>query len=177
MPENKPYEKQAITNLQRYLRQLSYEDAAITRPPVDGIFEKVTEQSLVDFQNKYGFEPSGIADRTTWDALFNAYLNSINFHSPSTPVFIFSRNPDGFALRPGDSSIYVMILQYMLRELSVDYGDVLNVEQTNEYDEMTSQAIKIFQRINSIAENGITDILTWNRVTQAYNRRANEYVQ
>ena len=42
MPENKPYEKQAITNLQRYLRQLPYEDAAITRPPVDGIFEKVT---------------------------------------------------------------------------------------------------------------------------------------
>ena len=177
MPDNKPYEKQAVTNLQRYLRQLSYEDANMIRPPIDGIFESMTEQSLIYFQNKYGFEPSGVADRETWDALFEAYLQSIAFHSPPSPVFIFPRNPDGFALKSGDSSIYVIILQYMLRELSRDYGEVLNVDQTSKYDDQTSQAVKSFQEINNIVENGITDILTWNLITQAYNRRVNEYTQ
>ncbi len=174
---DKPYEKQAITNLQRYLRQLSYEDDDMMRPPVDGIFEEQTEQSLIYFQSKNGFEPSGVADRETWDALFNAYLQSIEFHSPSTPVTIFSRHPDGFLLQPGDSSLYVIMLQHMLRELSRDYGDVLAIEQTNIYDEQTSQAVKSFQKTNNMTENGVTDILTWNRITQAHNRRINEYTQ
>ena len=39
--------KDAVNNLQRYLRQLSYTDPDITAPPIDSIFEKATADSVV----------------------------------------------------------------------------------------------------------------------------------
>ena len=55
-----PNEAQAIENLQRYLRQLSYSDASITPPPIDGIWERDTAQALRDFQRTRGIPETGI---------------------------------------------------------------------------------------------------------------------
>ena len=37
----------AIFNLQKYLRAISYADPRITRPPLDGIFDSATEESVL----------------------------------------------------------------------------------------------------------------------------------
>ena len=60
-------EKEAIRNVQRYLRQLSYTDADIPPVPIDGIFGEATENSLIAFQTKNGLSPSGVADRESFD--------------------------------------------------------------------------------------------------------------
>ena len=177
MPSRKPYEKQAVTNLQRYLRQLSYQYTDITPPPIDGIFESVTQQSLIDFQIKNGLEPIGVADRTTWDMLFAAYKESIAIYSPSTPIIIFPRNSDTYALKLGDSSLYVTALQYMLRELSRDYGTIFNLNISGDYDNNTENAVNHFQLLHGIPQTGEVDKITWDRLTEAYNRRVHEYQQ
>ena len=46
----KPNEREAIFNLQRYLRQLSYHDTAIPSPPLDGVMDTVTTDALKAFQ-------------------------------------------------------------------------------------------------------------------------------
>ena len=62
MPEFET-QAQAIQNLQTYLRQLSYHDQSIKAPPIDGIFDTDTKQSLMDFQASRGLPPTGVADQ------------------------------------------------------------------------------------------------------------------
>lgn len=177
MPDKKPYETQAVTNLQRYLRQLSHQYSDITAPPIDGIFENVTQKSLTEFQMKSGLSPSGVADRTTWDRLFNAYQESIIAYSPSTPIIVFPRNTADYKISAGDSTIYVVALQYMLRELSRDYGVIFDIEPSGKYDDSTVEAIKYFQLLHGMKQTGEVDKVTWNRITEVYNRRVHEYHQ
>ena len=177
MPEKKPYEKQAITNLQRYLRQLSYQYPEITSPPIDGIFESVTRQSLMDFQIQQGLVPTGVADRVTWELLFDTYTKSILLYSPSEAILIFPRNTNDYKLKLGDSSIYVVLLQYMLQELRRDYGDIFDISVDGKYDQETLDAVKQFQSLNGLFPNGEVNKNTWNAITQSYNRRVHEYQQ
>ena len=46
-------EKDAVRNLQIFLRQLSYTDPDIIPPPIDAVFDTVTRDSLKSFQRKY----------------------------------------------------------------------------------------------------------------------------
>ena len=171
------FEKQAVTNLQRYLRQLSYGDDTLTQPPIDGVFDTVTRKALTEFQVKNNLSPTGIADRTTWELLFALYLKSISTHSPSKRPYIFPTNAIGNILKLGDASFYVTALQFMLRELSKNYGELLNIDITGIYDADTSAAVKQFQTINALSETSVTDKETWDRIVDSYNRHANEYYE
>ena len=66
-------QKQAITNLQRYLRRLSYEYLSTPRVPIDGIFGESTKNALSEFQRENGLDVTGVADKRTWDSLFSEY--------------------------------------------------------------------------------------------------------
>ena len=171
------FEKQAVTNLQRYLRQLAYADDTLTQPPIDGIFDTVTRRALTEFQTKNNLSPTGIADRTTWELLFKLYLKSIATHSPSKRPHVFPNNAIGNNLKSGDTSFYVTALQFMLRELSKNYGETLNIEITGLYDANTSAAVKHFQALNALPETSATDKETWDRIVDSYNRHANEYYE
>ena len=59
-------EKDAIRNLQRYLRQLSYTDKDIIAPPIDSIYDRATADSVRSFQRKYGIAETGIANKETF---------------------------------------------------------------------------------------------------------------
>ena len=171
------FEKQAVTNLQRYLRQLAYADDTLTQPPIDGIFGTVTREALTEFQTRNKLSPTGIADRETWELLFEIYLKSIaNYSLPKRP-HIFPNNTNNNYLKLGDNSFYVTALQFMLRELSKDYGEILNIEITGLYDASTSAGIKYFQTLNSLPATSITDKETWDYIVEFYNRRANEYYE
>lgn len=170
-------EGQATLKLQRYLRQLSYEDERLTPPPLDGIFDTVTRQSLSEFQAAAGLPVTGAADRETWDRLFELYEASVAENSAPLPIAIFPRRPRGFELRQGDISFYVTALQFMLRELSRDYGEALNVAPDGSFGEATAEAVRHFQRVNSLPVTGAAGLLTWNSIAAAYNLRADEYLQ
>ena len=75
--EYRPTETEAVSNLQRYLRQLSYFDDAIPAPPIDGIFGALTRQSLIAFQEQNGLPATGTANETTWNLLYEKYVLSI----------------------------------------------------------------------------------------------------
>lgn len=169
------FEKQAVANLQKYLRQLAYEDPTLTQPPIDGIFDTVTRKSLIEFQTKNSLSPTGIADKNTWELLFSLYLKSISNNSLARTPYVLPRNQGKKGLVPGDTSFYVTALQFMLRELSKDYGDILNIKITGQYDNNTSSAVSQFQSINSLPVTSAVDKATWDRIVNAYNRRADEY--
>ena len=171
-----PYETQAIYNLQRYLRQLSRFDPDIPTVDEDGIFGDTTRASLEAFQSKYGLPVTGVADAETWAMLFNEYLASVEAYTRPDPVYIFPRFPPDYSVGRGDENIYVAVIQLLLRDIITLYGldaDLLPID--GRCGETTERAVRDFQRIQRLPEDGRVDRITWNRLARAQMPRTNEY--
>jgi peptidoglycan hydrolase-like protein with peptidoglycan-binding domain len=171
-----PYETQAIYNLQRYLRQLSRFDPDIPSVDEDGIFGDETRVALEAFQRKYGLPITGTADSETWARLFDEYLASVEERTRPDPIFIFPRHPTDYSLGRGDENIYVGVVQLLLREIVTLYGeDAALLPLDGVFGESTERAVKDFQRIQRLPEDGRVDRITWNRLARAQMPRALDY--
>ena len=171
MYQSTPHSNQteAVANLQRYLRQLHFLEPSIPQPPVDGIFESVTEESLKAFQRSRGLPATGRADQLTWELLFEAYRAALAVaFFPSSPD-LFPVHPRGYALTPGDRGFAVHALQYALQELQHTYGTEYPTPINGLYTEETKDAVEAFQRRNGLHASGDTDLLTWNQIMDQYN--------
>ena len=163
-----PYETQAIYNLQRYLRQLSRFDPDIPTVDEDGIFGDATRRSLEAFQRRYGLPITGTADPETWARLFNEYLASVEAYTRPDPVYIFPRYPPDYSVGRGDENVYVSVIQLLLRDVITLYGsdaELLPVDGV--FGETTERAVRDFQRIQRLPEDGRVDRVTWNRLARA----------
>ena len=170
-------QSEAIYNLQVYLKQLSYTDPTIQMVPIDGIYDTETRNAVIAFQSNHGLKSDGGVDKITWDAIYAEYLDSIINNSKPLAVNFFPRNTQNQTLHIGDIGFKINLLQYMLRELSIYYGEIFDIDISGIYDIPTENAIKEFQRLNSIFENGYVDLNTWNRITEHYNAITTEYIQ
>ncbi len=167
MPE-KQNEREAIRNIQKYLRQLSYHDDAINPVPIDGIWESDTARAVAAFQAQNGLSVTGTVDRETWDKLKAAYDESVAQNSPPAPIYLFPRMPQDYSLGVGDSGFLNDAVQYMLSELSSIYF-FPSFEISEVYSENTAEAVRDFQRRNSIATSGRVNRETWDAMAVQHN--------
>ena len=173
-----PYETQAIFNLQRYLRQLSRFDPAIPSVNEDGIFGEETRASLSAFQQKYGLPVTGTADAETWAMLFNEYLASVEARTRPDPVYLFPRYPADFSVGLGDENVYVAVIQLLLREAITLYGlDAELLPLNGVFDALTEQAVRDFQRVQRLPDDGRVDRVTWNRLAKAGELAQSRYTR
>ena len=168
------FERDAIMNTQKYLRQLSYHDGDINPVPIDGIWDSETARALTAFQKKNGRAPTGRVDRATWELLKRRYDESVAVNSPPARLDIFPRTPTDYAVSDGDSGFLVAAIQYILGELEQLYtfGDVA---QSGVYDAPTQELVKLFQQKNLITPTGNVDRETWDAMTVQHNLLANRY--
>ena len=61
-------EKTAVANLQRYLRTLYYFDDTLSPTPVDGIFDRATEEAVRRFQKTIRYISAKIRTALTYPA-------------------------------------------------------------------------------------------------------------
>ena len=170
MQQQRPNERQAILNIQRYLRQLSFDYPAIPAPPMDGIFESVTERALRSYQAMKGLPDTGRADLTTWTRLFEDYNDSLARNTRGRGFPAFPREPSGYELALNDRYFLVEIVQYMLNELRILYDDIPQNGRSGIYDELTAQGVAVFQRRHGLAATGRVDLATWNALVEEYGR-------
>lgn len=162
-------EKDAIINLQTYLRAQSilYPNAIV--PPVDGIFDTQTKNALIDFQLRNSLSPTGVADKITFELLHKQYVEIIESVSLPNPIIPFPSFPSNYAIKRGDNSFLVAVLQYMLNEIGIIYNVFDALEINGEYDEETEKSILFFQESNSLSKTGEVDRKTWNALSRIYN--------
>ena len=170
-------EKQAISNIQRYLRQLSYTDPDIQPVPIDGIFSNDTRNALKAFQRKHSLTDSGVADRETFETLYAEYLTSLAIHSPPEPLPVFPRTPFAYELSLGDEYFAVSVLQLILNELRIIYDSFVPIIISGIYDEYTERNVTEFQIKNALPPTGRVDKATWDRLVKAYTNYAFDYVR
>lgn len=170
-------EKEAIKNVQRYLRQLSYTDSDIPPVPIDGIFGEVTENSLIAFQTKNGLQPSGVADRESFDTLYEQYLVSTKRFAPPKGFSPFSRVPENYALTVGDIGFAVSSVQFLLNEISVIQDGIDELAITGIYNIDTARAVSVFQAGSDLDVTGEVNKDTWDMLVDTYEHYAKDYVQ
>ncbi len=163
-------ETEAIRNLQRYLRQLSYHDPAIREVPVDGIFGNDTKEALTAFQKGVGLPATGVADRETFDLLFQTYLRSVETYSPPMGFDIFPSEPDNYSVGPGDRQFLVRVIQYLLEEIKVIHDDIGPVPETGVFDTATERAVRQFQLRNELEATGRVNRYTWDKLNTEHGK-------
>lgn len=176
MPERNN-ESAAIRNLQRYLRQISYDEDSIKAPPIDGVFETDTRDALRAFQALKGLPVTGSANQETWELLYAVYRASLSKNSPPRMIAIFPRTPDDYELTLGEQGTLVMLLQYMLTELTHSYSDLGSFSINGTYDTPTKSAVSAFQSHNVLQNTGNVNRDTWNQIADQYNSLFTRYQQ
>lgn len=162
------FERDAINNIQTYLRHISFHNEKIGDLPLDGIWDSATRNALIAFQRENGLSPTGKADRETYDLLKREYDRSIALNSPAARLDLFPRSPVGFELKEGDTGILVNTVQYILGELERLYT-LPDTNMSGVYDATTSSAIKSFQERNRITPTGRVDRETWDALAIQHN--------
>ena len=162
-------EKEAISNIQRYLRTLiSRQNARIFSVPIDGIYDSATRNAISEFQKMYSLPVTGVVDKITFDMLFSEYTRAIRATERISPSF-FPGTPIGYETELGERSFFVELIQFILGELRISYDSIPFFDRTGEFDKDTSSAIKEFQRLSSLPATGRVDAETWNALSRAYN--------
>ena len=161
---------QAVRNLQRYLRTLSYFDSRIPELPIDGIFDTATEAGVKAFQEIEGLPVTGRVDPDTFALLYERYRAQQRAKDAPARISHFPRLPEDYTLEVGEQQFLVRIIQNALQELAIDYDWGGEVPQTGIYDEPTAAAVRVFQEKHGLPATGGVDRATWNALAEAYNR-------
>lgn len=164
----------AILNLQRYLRTISFVDSRITRVPLDGLFDSDTQKAVSEYQRTRGLTETGLVDKNTWDSIYDEYRIITQERDRTPTVNFFPVAPENYEAVLGEESTFITLVQFILRELSVIYDDFPEIEINGIFDKPTEEAVKIFQLASNLEPTGRIDLLTWNRMGRDFaNYREN----
>lgn len=157
-----------VQELQQYLRVISFSDNRVPPIAVDGVFGPETTRAVEAFQSAYRMPVTGKVDREDWEAIVEVYREAILFYR--TPLSIVPLR-QGENLHEGDSGETVFILQSVLKSIAYLYTNIPETVINGVYDPLTAEAVREFQRMALLPQNGITDADTWDRLAQVYNVR------
>ena len=124
-------QRDAIINIQTYLRKLGYTGYGNIPVPIDGIFESVTEEAVIAFQRANGILPTGRVNKTTWDILYTLYSERIEDELEARGVFPFPDTPENYEVTVGSRSALVAVIQILLDELESKYDELTDTYGCN----------------------------------------------
>lgn len=67
-------EEEAVAEVQRYLRALSYKHASVPHVGIDGIYGQETEEAVRAVQDLFSLTPTGRTDYETFTQLYAEFL-------------------------------------------------------------------------------------------------------
>ena len=170
-------EKTAVANLQRYLRTLYYFDDALSPAPVDGIFDRATEEAVRRFQRKEDLAATGRVDQITWERLFARYEKEKAFRRAPARIAHFPRVPPDYRVAMGEEQFLVRVIQHALQEIAIDFDFPAAVPQSGKYDEDTANAVRVLQRVSGLPVDGEVDRATWEELARYYNHLYADYFE
>ena len=170
-------EKTAVANLQRYLRTLYYFDDALSPTPVDGVYDRATEEAVRRFQQAQGMPVTGRVDQTTWERLFDRYEKEKAFRRAPARIAYFPRVPPDYRVVIGEEQFLVRVIQHALQEIALDFTFPTAVPQSGRYDEDTANAVRVLQRVSGLPEDGEVNRATWEELARYYNHLYADYFE
>ncbi len=144
-----------VRSAQQFLRTISQNYESISPVVPDGIFGEQTRQSVTEFQQYFGINPTGTIDFETWNKLVEISNQVIEENREVVATFIFPEsNP---VIRPGDNDLNMFVIQAMIYALSLKNDTIPTVTINGVLDEQTENAVRIIQLIFGLPADGIVD--------------------
>lgn len=148
-----------VSDLQARLTELGYYSGTI-----DGMYAVGTQQAVAEFQSRSGLTADGVAGRRTQDLLYSL--------AAQPKMVSANTQTEGYLLlKQGSSGLEVRKLQGRLAELGYYAGGVDGI-----YGETTTNAVKAFQRNNSLSGDGQAGEQTQTKLYSATARYASNPV-
>ncbi len=136
----------------------------------DGYFGPETRRAVLAFQSIFNMPETGIVNSSVWYKISYIYAAVKQLSELSSEGIIFDelagRYPD--IVKPGEKGNNVRLLQYILNLLSDYYSYVPRVTIDGVYGSKTQEAVKEFQRRQSLTPDGIVGPKTWQKLLVAY---------
>ena len=166
-----------IEILQRRLNRISTNFPGIPKiSPQDGYFGSSTTEAVREFQKVFGLTEDGLVGRATWNQVSFVYnavkrLSEVNSEGLTLADVTtdFTRE-----LKEGDSGEGVLAVQYYLEYISRFVPTIQPTQLDGSYGPSTENAVVSFQKTYGLAQTGIVDRLTWDRMENVYYTYVNE---
>lgn len=135
-----------VALVQTWLNAARRRWTAIRPVRVDGRYGSATATAVKTFQMVAGLHSDGEVGPETWDGLYQAAADQ------STPDNVYP----GIPLRMGQSGATVKSAQQKLQAL------VTGLETDGDFGEKTKDAVKAYQTVEGLVEDGVIGRRTWN---------------
>lgn len=151
--------------IQNALNTVSSQFSVIPVVVVDGMFGSGTRSAVIAFQRQFDLAADGVVGVNTWDLLLRTANNIDQGDEPSSSLPPFPGTP----LRLGSEGNDVQLIQRRLKDISIYYTSIPNINADGIYGAGTQAAVSAFQRLMGIVADGIVGQQTWYLINQTYN--------
>lgn len=151
-----------IADLQEMLRVV-FRNSPLAK---DGHFGEDTRRAVLTFQRENGLPTTGVADQPTWEAIRRAYRHHLTEQEQAEPLQIVLQPYQ--IIGPGSDNAHIPLIQALFIALGKFYPDVPPVEVTGILDTPTQRAIRWFQELAGLPQNGSIDRGTWKNLAHHY---------
>lgn len=160
-----------VRTIQLRLNRISNNYPAIPKIyPVNGYFDKDTEDAVRTFQQVFGLTPDGIVGKATWYRIAYLFTSIKQLGELSSEGLSLADVTAVFpeVLRLGDSGIPVRTLQYFLAVLGNYYEEVPIINIDGMFGPATENAVVAVQKLFGLPADGVVNEATWNQIVSAY---------
>lgn len=156
---------QFVQQMQYLLAVIAYFNNQIPLPPVDGVFDTRTRDSVLAFQRLNGLNPDGIFGPNTAPRLLETYRATISNIPPNVLPDSSYIYPGRFLLR-GVSGDDVTDLQNLINRAAEQYNFIPRVTVDGVFGSGTEAAVRAIQRNQGLEVNGIVGPVVWDRIVK-----------
>ena len=146
--------------IQNYLNALAEIFPSIPKVTADGIFGPMTQQQVMAFQRLFGLTVDGIVGPSTWQSIIEQHRLLAAEAYPGVPLRIGSRGPE------------VQMIQRYLNVIGRNYPSIPRLTEDGIFGNGTAAAVREFQRIFGLAQDGVVGLNTWNTIMREYKKAA-----
>ena len=133
-----------------------------------GVYREADRAAVIEFQTRFGLAPDGVVGPLTWGRLYEVYRRIRNTvplppADPSIPPF------PGIPLQNGTRSDDVRLMQTYLNAIGRFNPSIEHLTVDGIFGPRTQAAVREFQRLFGLTQDGIIGRDTWYRIVDEFN--------
>lgn len=157
---------QPVRSLQYMLGRLARVHPVLPALAADGIFGERTLEAVMIFQREFHPPVTGIVDRDTFRAIYNAWTQVEKLLGDSRPLRVFPS--EGYRAMIGADEVFLILPQTMFQILGRYFSGILPGPADGLHTGASVSNVQWLQRAGGLKPSGILDMRSWDLLCRLY---------